>query len=318
MIEDLNRALALASQAHSRLLGLVSDDELADFSTGKEAPSHEVTELLRQLNALIAEVSRLLGSVVADGGSSLILQIPQAHRTFWTDTLSRQASKLQRAYLHAAGLGIMADIVDFPSADTQPRLSKHNAMNWGLQRWYDNSTDEELSEWEDRGFDIQGALELTSQPWFKPDHWSLNLHLLSPVVVDRPTSVLRDHVRYRLVEIYRAFSFELWMSAIALSRSLVDFSLRSNAPRFDLITTITSSQGEELDKSLKQLAADYSARLPNLEQPLQLVRDTGNRILHPKKRDVIAHPKVMKSEALDCIKAARLIVEVVYSEVSPK
>jgi len=47
------------------------------------------------------------------------------------------------------------------------------------------------------------------------------------------------------------------------------------------------------------------------------VREAGNRILHPKKRDVISHPKVMRSEALDCIRAARLIVESVFSE-APK
>jgi hypothetical protein len=45
-----------------------------------------------------------------------------------------------------------------------------------------------------------------------------------------------------------------------------------------------------------------------------LLRTLRRQILHPKKRDVIAHPKVMRAEALECIRAARIIVETLYSE----
>jgi hypothetical protein len=50
----------------------------------------------------------------------------------------------------------------------------------------------------------------------------------------------------------------------------------------------------------------------NLGGPLERVRGAGNRIFHPKKRDVIAFPYVMREEALDCIRATQIAVESLY------
>ena len=192
-----------------------------------------------------------------------------------------------------------------------------NAMSWALERWNDMLEEDESLDWHDRGFNINGAKELVGMPWFQPDDWSQNLKLLHPILVDRPQQVMRDHVRYRLTEIYRAFAYGLWMAAVALSRSLVEYSLKANATRLGISTTFVGLGGRPEDKSLKQLGEEVAAVLPALGAPIETVRDTGNRILHPKKHDVIAHPKVMRSEALDCIRAPRVIVETLYSEVPP-
>ena len=90
----------------------------------------------------------------------------------------------------------------------------------------------------------------------------------------------------------------------------------------DLVVTVGLEAGEGLslpggrpeDKSLKQLGEDIAAQVQGLAAPIETVRETGNRILHPKKHDVIAHPKVMRAEALECVLAARLIVETLYSD----
>lgn len=224
---------------------------------------------------------------------------------------------LRRAYFQISDLGILADLVDYPSPSDEPRTGKLSAISWGLERWYDMLDENELYDRLDRGFDIEGAQEVVTMPWFRPDEWSQNLGLLQPVLVDRPTTVMRDHVRYRLLEIYRAFSFGLWMSAIALSRSLVEFSLRSNAPRFGVNVTFDTQDGRQEDKSLKRLGEEMAERLPALAKAVEVVRETGNRVLHPKKHYVIAHPKVMRSEALECIHAARAVVEAAYSELPP-
>lgn len=318
MPEDLNPTLALAEQSLDELLRLVSPEELSRGQFG-DGPKHDrIAELLKKLHAQIVTIKRTLSAVVADGSSPPVLTLPPGHRTFWNDVLGPQASLLQRAYFEVSGLGILADLVDFPSPDDEPRPSKLSAISWGLERWSDMLDEDELYEWVDRGFDIQGAQEIVAMPWFLPDEWSQNLGFLQPVLVDRPTTVMRDHVRYRLLEIYRAFSFGLWMSAIALSRSLVEFSLRSNAPRFNVSTTIGGPDGRPEEKSLKRLGEEMATRLPALAKPVEIVRDTGNRILHPKKHDVIAHPKVMRSEALGCIQAARAVVEAAYSELPPR
>jgi hypothetical protein len=314
--EDLNRTLALAKQALEELVGLASLDELSREHFGEGSKRDRIAELLKKLNTQIVTIRRTLSAVVADGSSPPVLTLPPGHRVFWNDVLAPKASLLQRAYFQISDLGILADLVDYPSPNDEPSFSKLSAVSWALERWSDNMLDEdELYEWLDRGFDIEGAQEIVSMPWFRPDEWSKNLGLLQPVLVDRPTAVMRDHVRYRLLEIYRAFSFGLWMSAIALSRSLVEFSLRSNAPRFSVSMSFEGADGRQEEKSLKRLGEEMSVLVPALAKPVEVVRETGNRILHPKKHDVIAHPKVMRSEALECIHAARAVVEAAYSEL---
>ncbi len=60
--------------------------------------------------------------------------------------------------------------------------------------------------------------------------------------------------------------------------------------------------------------SDISRVKPALAVALEAIRDIGNRILHPKKHDVIAFPKVMRVEALDCVKHTKLVLEVLYSD----
>lgn len=165
-----------------------------------------------------------------------------------------------------------------------------------------------------RGFDIETAFDLVGEPWFQPDGWRESARLLKPVLVDRPGNKIRNHVRYRLIEIYGAFIFGFWMAAIALSRSAVEYSILDNAHRLKIETQKTRQTGEMEDKRLVELIADVSRVRRALAQPLDTIRDTGNRILHPKKRDVIAFPKVLRQEALDCVKCAKVVLEVLYSD----
>jgi hypothetical protein len=216
--------------------------------------------------------------------------------------------------LEISGLGFAADFFLDDSKDENASAPILSAMSWGLERWHDMLDEEERFDWLERGFDVKSAQEMASMPWFRPDDWSQHLKLLQPVLVDRPAHELRNHVRYRLTEIYRAFSFGLWMASIALCRSLVEFSLKTNSHRLGIMTTYVGPGGRTDDKSLKQLGKEIVHVVPILAKPIETVRETGNRILHPKKRDVIAHPTVMRAEALECIRAARIIVENLYSE----
>ena len=210
---------------------------------------------------------------------------------------------------------MLVDLLNDPT-DEKPKPLMLDAINWALERWSDMLDEDEQFEWYERGFDIEGAQDLVAMPWFQPDEWSQNVKLLQPVLVDRSPQVMRDHVRYRLTEIYRAFAHGLWMAAIAPSRSLVEFSLKANAPRLGVSITFQGVGTRPEDKSLKQLGEEVAAKVQDLAIPIETVRETGNRILHPKKQHVIAHPKVMRAEALECVRAARLIVETLYSDGS--
>ncbi len=246
-----------------------------------------------------------------------VLSLPAAHRNFYNDVVVPHGKALQRAHLELDGWGFAVDIFLDQFTEEQLRVPILEAINWGVERWNTEVDDDERIEWLERGFNIEGAQDFVAMPWFRPDEWLQNLKLLQPVVVDRPTDKIRNHVHHRLLEIYRAFAFGLWMAAIALSRSLIEFSIKTNAKRLDINVTYLGSGGRTEDKSLKQLGEEVGIALPELRPSIEIVRDTGNRILHPKKHDVISHPKVMREEALKCIQAARVIVEKLYSVGSP-
>ncbi|OGA56418.1 MAG: hypothetical protein A3F74_26350 [Betaproteobacteria bacterium RIFCSPLOWO2_12_FULL_62_58] len=316
MTDHLNITLALTKQAYEKLTRLVSLAELERFNFGSGPKRERIAELLKKLNTNINSIQRTLSEHVTDSSEAPILSVPPAHRTFYNEVVLPHGKSLQRAYFEISGLGMLMDLLDDPTAE-RPKPLMLNAISWGLERWNGMLDEDESFEWYERGFNIEGAQDLVGMPWFQPDEWAQNLKLLQPVLVDRSPQVMRDHVRYRLTEIYRAFSYGLWMAAVALSRSLVEFSLKANATRLGISITYTGAGGRPEDKSLKQLGKEVANVLPALAPSIETVRETGNRILHPKKHDVIAHPKVMRAEALDCIRAARLIVENVYSEVFP-
>lgn len=315
MSNDLNATFAISKQTLTELLELATLDALTRFEFGAEPKRARIASLLGKLNTYINTVKRALNAVVGESASPPILILPAAHREFWNDTLAPNARILQRAYFEISGLGVFFDLLDEPPLEEESRM--FSAISWGLERWSNMLDEDEQFEWLTRGFNIEGARDLVAMPWFQPDDWAQNLRLLDPVLVDRPASVMRDHIRYRLAEIYRAFTFGLWMSSIALCRSLVDFGLRQNAPRCQVSITREGPSGKPEDKSLRQLGEEIAVFLPAIAEPVEVVRDTGNRILHPKKHDVISHPRVMRAEALECIRAARKVIERLYSEQGP-
>jgi hypothetical protein len=314
LTDSLNATLAIAKQAYEDLARLVPADRLEQCDFGTGGTRERVGKLLRTLNSAIASIRRFLNTQISDSVEVPVLNVPIPHRSFYNDVVVPHGKALQRAHLEFEGLGFAADLFldDERDHEYEPRPTILSAMTWGLERWSSMLDDGEAFDWLERGFNIEAAEEVVALHWFRPDEWLQNIRLLEPILVNRQPNELRNHVRYRLTEIYRAFTFGLWMAAIAMSRSLAEFSLRVNAPRFEVSTTITTQYGREEDKSLRQLADDFAAVLPALAAPLETVREAGNRILHPQKRDVIAIPKVMRAEALNCIRAAKRIVEEVH------
>lgn len=175
--------------------------------------------------------------------------------------------------------------------------------------------DEELEDWRERGFEIEAASEFVDKGFFAPDFWSENLRLLRPVLLDRPPHTVPLHIQVRLKEIYRAFTYGLWMSAIALSRSVAEYAIINNASRFG-IDPVFERNGKKESKRFELLIDEITEKHPELRDPLETVRNTGNRILHPKKKrgvEIISIPKVIRDEALECVTQTRFIVESLYA-----
>lgn len=311
--KDINIPLALAKQFYEELTHLASLVELERYEFGSGQKRERIEELLRKFSACFDYIQLVLSESVS-GSEAPILGIPQAHRAFYNDVIVPHGKWLQRTYYEITDVGLLIDFWDEIAEHTHFR----EAMSWALEQ-ADAKWERGQAVWQghklNRQIDIEGARKMVGKTWFQPDEWSKNEIFLHPILVDRPLQVMRDHVRYRLTEIYRAFTYGLWMATASLCRSLVEYTLKANAPRLNIPTTYEGADGRREDKSLKRLGNDVANAIPELEAPIEKVRETGNRILHPNKHDVISHPKVMRAEALECILATRLIVETLYSEI---
>lgn len=293
-------------------MGLVSMESIARFEFGAGPKRQRIEALLKTLTGHLHAVETALRGQINESEDAPIVTMPNAHREFCRDVLEPFGSILQTAYWESIGFGGLASVAEDTEA-VRDETFLLNAFSWGLERWSDAMDDEERDEWLCRGFKLEEALEMVATPWFRPDDWKENMELLRPVLLDRPSKDVRDHARYRLTEIYRSFTFGLWMGSIVLCRSLVEFSMRQNARRWEIDPTRVGRNGSREDKTLRELGEEFTVALPELGKPVQMVRESGNRVVHPSKHDVIAHPKVRREEALDCIRSSRLIVEILYS-----
>lgn len=311
MNNTLNMTLAIARQQFDELLRLVSIDELRDFKLGEKIKRNRIKELLESLNKALATIEVELRTET----DIPVTQIGASHIKFFREYLEPNTTILRRAYWECIGLRDLFESID----DYQPQHSNHpvrEAIAWGLGRWRDMLDDDELEDWNSRGFAIDSALETVMLPWFTPDSWRENMTMLRPVLLDRSPQQVPFHVRHRLMEIYRAFMFGLWMSSIALCRSLLEYSLKETAPKWDIERTKSDCRGEQVDKSMKDLCNEFSTHFPALSDSLEQVRSDGNRIMHAKKGNVTEYPKILRKEALNCIRSMRHSLETIYARNS--
>lgn len=316
MSENLNAAIAVARQQFNELTKLVSLEELKAFELGSGLKRQRIAALLESLVLFLSRIDHQLTNTTPSDTSVPIARVAAAHIAFYRD-LQANHGVILRAHWECRGhreiLEGFEDLFDYEPPGSS--MSLRSAISWGLERWVGQLDQEELDDWRERGFAIEKALDVVSESWFQPDRWLENMRLLRPLLVDHPVSNIRNHVRERLVEIYRAFTYGLWMSSIALCRSLLEYALKEKAAQLQVETTYIGPHGTREEKSLKHLGEEISTRLPLIEKHIERVRDTGNRILHPKKRDVVALPKVRRDEALKCIESTRLAIERLYLTV---
>lgn len=269
---------------------------------------------LRKLNSLLTAIERGLSTQLDGEDEMPLVELTSGLRDFYTKTLEPNAPKIRDAYWDIAGFKELNDMlkgIEIPKTGTPIA----EAVAWAVERWVSGLDEGELEEWLDRGFDLDGATEILNKRFFAPDQWLGNLRLLRPVLIDQPRARIPTHVKHRLREIYRAFTFGLWMSAIALSRSVTEYAIINNASRLRIEVT-RERKGKLEFKPFGQLIAEVASVRPQLRIALEIVKDTGDRILHPKKKrdvDIISIPKVMRDEALACITQSRIVIESLYA-----
>jgi hypothetical protein len=171
-----------------------------------------------------------------------------------------------------------------------------------------------MDDGDERRSHVDAVFELVDQAWFAPDQWISNLRALRPVILEIEESQIPHRIRVRLSEMHRSFTYGSWMATIALSRALVEFVLIERAPTHGYKATQVGRDGVEEFLPLNKLAVNAIALKPDLEADLERLRDAGNRILHPKRRqNVIPSPKILREEAFASIQAATRVLEVLYA-----
>ena len=311
MNDTLNATLAVARQQYEELTRLVPVHDLRELRLGEGAKRKRVEALLESLNKALSTIERELRAET----EVPVTQLGSSHIKFFREHLEPNVPILRRAHWECIGLRELFEELD-EYQPQHPTQSIKEAIAWGLERWRDMLDDDELDDWLSRGFAIDSAIETVELPWFEPDRWRENMRLLRPVLLDRPPEHVRDHVRYRLTEIYRAFTFGLWMSSVALCRSLLEYSLKETAQKCGIERTKLGYRNEPEDKSMKELCDDFSSQFPPLATALEQVRNAGNRIMHARKHDVVAYPKVLREEALESIRSMRQSLETIYARAS--
>ena len=132
--------------------------------------------------------------------------------------------------------------------------------------------------------------------WFKPDTWLANERAISPVMVARDLEKIPEPVKSRIDEIYLSLVFGNWMSAIALSRCLLEYVLLEFLPRKKY-----RYDGGREEKTLWKLssvvAEALSATNRNFDSAewkanARRVIENGNVVMHPEP------PKEFKNNVL--------------------
>jgi len=315
MVIELNRDLAIAKQHFEELVSLTAIDSLARCEFGSGSKRQRTCELLGNLVTLLAAIEKAFSSHLDETDNAPIMHLSSGLKAFYTKELEPNSNTLRNAYWHITGLAELKTLLEGlnPIGERTPIA---NAVSWGLERWLMMLEEGELEEWVDRGFELEAAFDFVNKGFFAPDSWLENFRLLQrPVLVDRPLNTVPSHVKYRLREIYRAFTYGLWMSAIALSRSVAEYAIINNSSRLNLEPTY-ERKGKKVFKSFGHLISELETIRPELVTALEVIQDTGNRILHPKKKsgaEIISMPKVMRDEALDCVTQTRFVVERLYN-----
>ena len=306
----LDAVLALGRQKYDELLAIRSFERLVSGDRGNRAQASTVEKLLTDLHAIVLRVRSDLSAQIRNDQSPLLTLSP-SHSEFLTQQLLPNARNIEKAYFHG---DILAELIE----DDEDLASLPSAATIKNAIWFTAEYTNTLMDQDDkRQLKADMVFEIVDQPWFQPDAWSANLRSLRPIVVGVESTSIPTRIRARLSEVHRAFTFGAWMATIALCRAVVEFALAERASHFGYPSTVLARDGSQSFLTLEKLIQAATKVIPDLQPDLELLQETGNRILHPKrKRNVIPLPKVLRSEAYGCVQSVTKIVELLYGRQS--
>jgi len=149
--------------------------------------------------------------------------------------------------------------------------------------------------------------------FFTPDEWLRNSKDLDPILGESADQRIPSHVRIRVKELYRSYMLGNYLSAIALGRAILEYSLVDRAPIIDINPYSADPNNTTRTRTLRSIVEDVSKIAPELSVDMESIVDAGNRTLHPKKRDkVVLHPSTLRSLSRDTINSVQRVIEHLY------
>lgn len=301
--ERLNSVLAHCEQLYIRLLEIVPNLCAANLSSVSEKKKRLAATAVYYILEDLKEAEHLLRLVALDNAAQAIA--PKA-REFYRTTLLPKREQLETLFV---------DLLDLPDIEIdlrQLRPEPERAPVWnilvsGLDFWHQDESREFSAE------DLQAADRLLFSPFFAPDEWLRSSEELQPILGEGAEQRIPSNVRVRLKELYRSFIFGNYLSAIALSRAILEYALvdRSGALGIDAYTQDPSFPSRT--RRLRELIEDASAKIPDLRTGMESIIEAGNQTLHPKRKDnLVRLPSALNGLAFSSIEAVREVIERLY------
>lgn len=305
----LDAALAFAKQQYDELIAIRPLDRLVQGDRGTPAQAERVKKLLSDLFRISSRVRQVFRSRIANQDTTT-LTLAESNAQFLRSTFLPNIGAIEQAYF--ADEPLLFELLG--ERQELPPLSGYRGIRDAI--WFTAEyTNVMMDEDDERRHNIDTVFDLVDEPWFVPDQWDANLRALRPLILEIDEKQIPARIRMRLAEVHRSFTYGAWMATIALSRAVIEFALIERAPALGYSATQVDKQGREEFMNLNRLIASAASVRSELEGDLETLREAGNRILHPKRRqNVVPSPKILREEAFACVQAATRALELLYSK----
>ena len=285
---DRHAELALAIQSFKDLMELRDPGLVRDWSPTSEQRSGFVALAEIVLDGLtrLEQIERR--QLLSEG----VVQsfVPEGMLTFIRDQMKPHVKEIRAALdsLDPEGKLIRELLYDFGLPAVGSGKTVRGTFEEGVQQIYQLL--ERNPNWNgDRSFVPDAAVEVMDSKLinFQPDDWLERAGEILPIRTSKRGVDLPVHVRMRLEELYRVYTFGCWLSVVGLCRSLLEYVILDNLHKWKIVALWPADRdGKRKEKKLWHLIDEVSVCCPTLKESMEQLRDYGNEYMHPKKTRV--------------------------------
>jgi len=279
------------------------DVELLDF---KESVKRHL-EILVQFKSTSARIKEHLTSAAAEGG---IQKLSNADRKLWNEIKNDVESATSVAFdeklLDFFFSPAIVELGIIESATYTPSHQIRDILNDAFARLVATPSSHGYSEQ-----NLEQVEHILGYDFFTPDSWWISLQELTPVMGNEFNNRLPGSIRHRLKEIYRSYVFGNHLAAIALSRATLEYAINDRATSLG----IPVAQKDGTRPKLGALIETMSDTFPELREHLETIRESGNKTLHPNKKErLLLIEEHIMGTSNNCLTSLRAVLEKIYDK----